>query len=89
MSIQGQSVKAMLDNASIAADMHLAKMKAFHVELSDLDKNIRIICFRLLNVKKLGSGERELLSEELLGIQRARTKVIDKIKQEAVKHGLT
>ena len=88
MSIQGQSVKAMLDNASIAADMHLAKMKAFHVELSDLDKNTRIICFRLLNVKKLGSGERELLSEELLGIQRARTKVIEKIKQEAAKQGL-
>ena len=88
MSIQDQSVKAMLDNASIAADMHLAKMKAFHVELSDLDKNTRIICFRLLNVKKLGSGERELLSEELLGIQRARTKVIEKIKQEAAKQGL-
>ena len=88
MSIQGQSVKAMLDNASIAADMHLAKMKAFHVELNDLDKNTRIICFRLLNVKKLGSGERELLSEELLGIQRARTKVIEKIKQEAAKQSL-
>ena len=88
MSIQGQSVKAMLDNASIAADMHLAKMKAFHVELSDLDKTTRIICFRLLNVKKLGSGERELLSEELLGIQRARTKVVEKIKQEAAKQGL-
>lgn len=88
MSIQGQSVKAMLDNASIAADMHLAKMKAFHVQLNDLDKNTRIICFRLLNVKKLGSGERELLSEELLGIQRARTKVIEKIKQEAAKQGL-
>ena len=88
MSVQDQSVKAMLDNASIAADMHLAKMKAFHVELSDLDKNTRIICFRLLNVKKLGSGERELLSEELLGIQRARTKVIEKIKQEAAKQGL-
>ena len=88
MSIQDQSVKAMLDNASIAADMHLAKMKAFHVELSDLDKNTRIICFRLLNVKKLGSGERELLSEELLGIQRARTKVIEKIKQGAAKQGL-
>ena len=88
MSVQGQSVKAMLDNASIAADMHLAKMKAFHVELSDLDKTTRIICFRLLNVKKLGSGERELLSEELLGIQRARTKVVEKIRQEAAKQGL-
>ena len=88
MSVQAQSVKAMLDNALIAADMHLAKMKAFHVELSDLDKNTRIICFRLLNVKKLGSGERELLSEELLGIQRARTKVVEKIKQEAAKQGL-
>ena len=88
MSVQDQSVKAMLDNASIAADMHLAKMKAFHVQLNDLDKNTRIICFRLLNVKKLGSGERELLSEELLGIQRARTKVIEKIKQEAAKQGL-
>ena len=82
------NIKAMLDNASIAADMHLAKMQAFHVELSDLDKNTRIICFRLLNVKKLGSGERELLSEELLGIQRARTKVIEKIKQEDAKQGL-
>ena len=88
MSVQDQSVKAMLENASIAADMHLTKMKAFHVQLSDLDKNTRIICFRLLNVKKLGSGERELLSEELLGIQRARTKVIEKIKQEAAKQGL-
>ena len=88
MSLQDQSVKAMLDNASIAAVMHLAKMKAFHTQLSDLDKNTRIICFRLLNVKKLGSGERELLSEELLGIQRARTKVIEKIKQEAAKQGL-
>ena len=81
------NIKAMLDNASIEAAMHLAKMKAFHVELSDLDKNTRIICFRLLNVKKLGSGERELLSEELLGIQRARTKVVEKIKQEAAKQG--
>ena len=88
MSIQDQSVKAMLDNAAIAADMHLTKMKALHVQLSDLDKNTRIICFRLLNVKKLGPGERELLSEELLGIQRARTKVVEKIKQEAAKHGL-
>ena len=88
MSIQGQSVKAMLENASIATDMHLAKMKAFHAQLSDLDKNTRIICFRLLNVKKLGPGERELLSEELLGIQRARTKVVEEIKQEAAKHGL-
>ena len=88
MSVQDQSVKAMLDNASLAADMHLAKMKTFHVQLSDLDKNTRIICFRLLNVKKLGSGERELLSEELLGIQRARTKVVEKIKQEAAKQGL-
>ena len=88
MSAQDQSVKAMLDNASIAADMHLAKMKALHVQLSDLDKNTRIICFRLLNVKKLGSGERELLSEELLGIQRARTKVVEEIKQEVAKHGL-
>ena len=88
MSVQDQSVKAMLDNASIAAVMHLAKMKAFHVQLSDLDKNTRIICFRLLNVKKLGSGERELLSEELLDIQRARTKVVEKIKQEAAKQGL-
>ena len=88
MSVQGQSVKAMLDNASIAADMHLAKMKAFHVQLSDLDKKTRIICFRLLNVKKLGPGERELLSEELLGIQRARAKVVEKIKQEAAKQGL-
>ena len=88
MSVQDQSVKAMLDNASIAAVMYLAKMKAFHVQLSDLDKNTRIICFRLLNVKKLGPGERELLSEELLGIQRARTKVIEKIKQEAAKQGL-
>ena len=68
--------------------MHLAKMKAFHVELSDLDKNTRIICFHLLNVKKLGSGERELLSEELLGIQRARTKVVEEIKQEAAKYDL-
>ena len=88
MSAQDQSVKALLENASIAADMHLAKMKAFHVQLNDLDKNTRIICFRLLNVKKLGSGERELLSEKLLGIQRARTKVIEKIKQEAAKQGL-
>ena len=88
MSVQDQSVKAMLDNASIAADMHLTKMKALHVQLSDLDKNTRIICFRLLNVKKLGSGERELLSEELLGIQRARTKVVEEIKQEVAKHGL-
>ena len=88
MSVQDQSIKAMLDIASIAAVMHLAKMKALHVKLSDLDKNTRIICFRLLNVKKLDSGERELLSEELLGIQRARTKVIEKIKQEAAKQGL-
>ena len=88
MSVQDQSVKAMLDNASMEADMHLAKMKAFHVQLSDLDKNTRIICFRLLNVKKLGSGERELLSEELLGIQRARTKVVEEIKQEAAKYDL-
>ena len=88
MSVQDQSVKAILDNASIAAGMHLAKMKALHVQLSDLDKNTRIICFRLLNVKKLGSGERELLSEELLGIQRARAKVVEEIKQEAAKHGL-
>ena len=82
------NTKAMLENALMAAAMHTAKMKALHVQLSDLDKNTRIICFRLLNVKKLGSGERELLSEELLGIQRARTKVIEKIKQEAAKHGL-
>ena len=88
MSVQDQSVKAMLDNASIAAVMHLTKMKAFHVQISDLDKNTRIICFRLLNVKKLGSGERELLSEELLDIQRARTEVVEKIKQEAAKQGL-
>ena len=82
------NTKAMLENALMAAAMHTAKMKALHVQLSDLDKNTRIICFRLLNVKKLGPGERELLSEELLGIQRARTKVIEKIKQEAAKHGL-
>ena len=82
------NTKAMLENALMAAAMHTAKMKAFHVELSDLDKNTRIICFRLLNVKKLGPGERELLSEELLGIQRTRTKVVEEIKQEAAKHGL-
>ena len=82
------NTKAMLENALMAAAMHTAKMKALHVQLSDLDKNTRIICFRLLNVKKLGSGERELLSEELLDIQRARTKVVEEIKQEAVKHGL-
>ena len=82
------NTKAMLENASMAAAMHTAKMKALHVQLSDLDKNTRIICFRLLNVKKLGSGERELLSEELLSNQRARTKVVEKIKQEAAKQGL-
>ena len=82
------NTKAMLENALMAAAMHTAKMKALHVQLSDLDKNTRIICFRLLNVKKLGPGERELLSEELLGIQRARTKVVEEIKQEVAKQGL-
>ena len=81
-------VKQFLTDASDNAVEHNATMQAFHAQLSDLDKNTRIICFRLLNVKKLGSGERELLSEELLGIQRARTKVIEKIKQEAAKQGL-
>ena len=87
MSGQEQSVKAMLENASNTAVMHTATMKEFHAELSRLDKKTRSICSRFL-VETLEPIERELLAEGLLGIQRARTKVVEKIKQEAAKHGL-
>lgn len=88
MSVEDQSVKALLENASMTAVMHTATMKAFHAQLSLMDKKTRIICSRFLLEKTLEPVERELLAEQLYSIQRSRTKVVEEIKQEAAKHGL-
>ena len=88
MSAQNQSVKALLENALTTAVMHAATMKAFHAQLSYLDKKTQIICSRFLAEKTMEPLERELLSEELYSIQCRRTKVVEMVKQEAAKHGL-
>ena len=88
MSVQAQSVKDMLDNASMTAVIHSATMRAFYAQLDNMDKKTRIICSRMLVEKEMGPVERELLAEELLVIQRVKTEVVEKIKQEAAKHGL-
>lgn len=88
MSAQNQSVKALLENALTTAVIHAATMKAFHAQLSLLDKKTQIICSRFLAEKTMEPVERELLSEQLYSIQCERTKVVEMVKQEAAKHGL-
>lgn len=88
MSVEDQSVKALLEVASKMAVMHSATMKAFHAQLKLLDKKTQTICSRFLLEKTLEPVERELLAEELYSIQRSRTRVVKEIKQEAAKHGL-
>lgn len=88
MSVQNQSIKTLLEEASITAVMHTATMRAFYAQLENMDRKTRNICSRFLAVKNMEPVERELLAEELLGIQCARTKVVEEVKQEAAKYGL-
>ena len=77
-------VKQFLDDASVNAVEHTAKMQAFYAQLKLLDQKTNTICFRFLSEKKLEPVERELMAEQLVILQRCRATVV----QETLKLGL-
>lgn len=69
-------VKQFLNDASVNAAEHTAKMQALYVQLKGLDRKTKTICLRFLSEEKLEPVERELMAEQLVVLQRCRATVV-------------
>ena len=73
------TVKEMLKTISDKAVELVAVNRAYHAQLTLIDKKTKLICLRFLTVTKLEPVERELLSADLVRLQTARNKVVQDV----------
>lgn len=68
-------MKLLTDAAEYAVTV-VAHNKAYHAQLALIDRKTKLICNRFLSTPNLEPVERELLAEDLLRLQKARSKVV-------------
>tara|TARA_R110000850_G_scaffold233967_1_gene358839 strand:- start:31450 stop:31686 length:237 start_codon:yes stop_codon:yes gene_type:complete len=69
----------LLEEASENAIKVVAYNKAYYAQLMTIDVKTRRICSRFMSCRDMEPEERELLAEELLTLQKARSKVVKDI----------